>query len=799
VDGDQGVDGGAPRDPCGRQGQADVGTISSPGWLGPERGLSIARLAAALSCLSLAALVLGALPGEGAIVSGLKLVSASLTVGLVPGLLCLLASGLATQLSLLETAALGIAVSLAIVQAVTMVILLLHVPVAGAAVALTAGCVGGGLLVMWRARHGPGGVPVGREEVALGGLILLLSALLYVRGSPVMSGEDRIHAGVIRRLGLLPRPALDNFYVAPGIVYTYPFPGAHVLVAMIGRLADLDALFVYRKLRFFWGPAALLFVYAAARVVLRRRDLAVVSGGTAWLLVAVGAFSEVPKYLWAQLAPYSHVSDVAMSVFLPALLVVLFHFVSSAGRRAFLFFGCGTLALIVTVTMVHIREIVQVVVYLAAFMAAVVLLRLNGDLLARAAGLLVVSVGVVGGYAALHRRLVEPTGLAVPLERLGQLAAGMSFWDRVVSPLRDSFFSQGFGLLFSGPNAVLLLLCPLVLIAVRTGALTIFFASSIAAYTLIIRFPGLTIPYLQLTYGEMFFVPVRNIIFFLYVLAGPLLYLAANAIARIRSRWAAVATLALVCVVLWRAWKYGGRVLERYQGSFLLCAILLCVVALAAHRSGAVQRLADRLLPAAPRSGWGAVWLVLLAVTAVRLAAPAASPFVLPPHMLLTPEAVLRDFPCIPQSPPGAPAVAEPGSCPPSPELIRWAEGHLPISAVMASNTLNRYSPTTFMPQRIVAWPTVDASASLYGREIYPAYYRFLDASMAAYGAQPLFNARESLAEKERFLTAVKATHVLVDPMVYAEMKRVLAVWPETFRLMFDDGRWAVYEVQGTS
>jgi putative SOS response-associated peptidase YedK len=117
----------------------------------------------------------------------------------------------------------------------------------------------------------------------------------------------------------------------------------------------------------------------------------------------------------------------------------------------------------------------------------------------------------------------------------------------------------------------------------------------------------------------------------------------------------------------------------------------------------------------------------------------------------------------------------------------------------MANNTLNRYSPTTFMPQRIVAWPSVDSTASLYGREIYPAYYRLLDESMAAHGAQPLFNARESLAEKTRFLATVKATHVLVDPMTYAEMRRVLEAWPETFHLVFDDGRWAVYEVQGIS
>jgi hypothetical protein len=631
-------------------------------------------------------------------------------------------------------------------------------------------------------------------------LILLLAALLYLRGSPVISGEDHIHVGVIRRLSLLPHPGIDNFYVATGVVYTYPFPGLHVFFALVGRLADLDPLFVYRTLRFFWGLAALLFVYAAARVVLGRRDLAFVSGATAAILVAVGAFSEVPKYLWAQLAPYSHVSDVAMNVLLPALLVVLFHFLTCSGRRAFFFFGCAALALIVTLTMVHIREMVQVLVYLGSFTVALAVLRLDRGLLARAAGLLVVSLGVVGGYTVLHRRLVEHVGpsLAGLSEQLGRLAGEMSLWDWVASPLHAGPFSTGFRTLFSGPNAVLFLLCPLVLIAVRTGALTTFFASSIAAYALIIRFPALTIPYLQLTYVYMFLTPVRNVIFFLYVLAGPLLYLGANAIARVRNRWTAAGVLALTCLVLWRLWKYGGRVLERYQGLFLVGAVLLCVVALVAHRSGAVKRLAERALSAAPRPGWLAVWLVLLAVTALRLVTPGGSPFVLAAPVLLTPDAVLRDFRCIPQGQSSAPEAARGAeSCPPSPELVRWASQHLAISAVLANNTLNRYAPTPFMPQRMVAWPTVDTSAALSGREIFPTYYRFLDASMAAHGAQPMFNAQESLVERLQFIESVKATHVLVDPMVYTEMKRVLAAWPETFHLVFDDGRWAVYEVRG--
>ena len=203
--------------------------------------MSGTRLSAALLCISLAALLMSALTGQGAVLSAIKLVSATLAVGLVPGMLCLLLAGVPARASLLEVAALGIALSFAIVQVFTIVILLLHIPVAGAAAVLAWGCAGASLVAAWRERRVPGRVSVGREEVVLGGLILLLAALLYLRGSPVVSAEDQIHIGVIRRLSYLTRPALDNFYVTPGLVYTYPFPGLHVFLALVARQAERDA------------------------------------------------------------------------------------------------------------------------------------------------------------------------------------------------------------------------------------------------------------------------------------------------------------------------------------------------------------------------------------------------------------------------------------------------------------------------------------------------------------------------------------------------------------------------------
>ena len=155
-------------------------------------------------------------------------------------------------------------------------------------------------------------------------LLLALSAVLYNLGSPMTWWEDQVHVSIVRRLSELASPRLDNLYVTPGIVYSYPIPGTHYFMALIARLSDLDALFVYHKLRFFWGPIALVMLYLAARAVFGPRGIA--SGVTvaATALVCSGAFAMVPGFDsgWGQLATFSHASDIAMNVLLPALLVV---------------------------------------------------------------------------------------------------------------------------------------------------------------------------------------------------------------------------------------------------------------------------------------------------------------------------------------------------------------------------------------------------------------------------------------------------------------------------------------------
>ena len=68
-----------------------------------------------------------------------------------------------------------------------------------------------------------------------------LSVFLYNLGSPVSWYEDQVHVAIVRRLSELASPRLDNIYVTPGIVYTYPFPGTHYFMALVAKLSDIDA------------------------------------------------------------------------------------------------------------------------------------------------------------------------------------------------------------------------------------------------------------------------------------------------------------------------------------------------------------------------------------------------------------------------------------------------------------------------------------------------------------------------------------------------------------------------------
>jgi hypothetical protein len=232
------------------------------------------------------------------------------------------------------------------------------------------------------------------------GVLIVFSALLYGLGSPVDWYEDQVHVAIVRRLSALSAPRLDNLYFSPGIVYTYPFPGTHYFMALVARLTDLDALVVYQKLRFFWGPAAVVMAYLLARAAFGSAAFACGVAMTIVVLTFNGAFGLVPGFAsgWGQLMPFSHPSDVAMTVLLPALLTVACRFVLARSRGESSFYLAATIGMTTMLTVVHIREAVQFVVYVACFLLASLAVPRFRAYSSRTVAVLALVIGIAAAY-----------------------------------------------------------------------------------------------------------------------------------------------------------------------------------------------------------------------------------------------------------------------------------------------------------------------------------------------------------------------------------------------------------------
>jgi hypothetical protein len=143
------------------------------------------------------------------------------------------------------------------------------------------------------------------------------------------------------------------------VIYTYPFPAIHYLMALISRLGDVDAIFVYHKLRLFWGPVALASLVVVGRRVFGSMTVGLACGFTALAFAAAGTFASVPSLIWGQLVPYSHASDVAMGTLLPVTLAFVTTFLDEDQGREARFVFIGAAGLVLTLSIVHIREIAR--------------------------------------------------------------------------------------------------------------------------------------------------------------------------------------------------------------------------------------------------------------------------------------------------------------------------------------------------------------------------------------------------------------------------------------------------------
>jgi hypothetical protein len=517
----------------------------------------------------------------------IRVVLPALAVAIGPGAAVALAALPRRSWTVTEFVVVAFGISAAIVQLATIVALVAHLsPVAILACGFAVMCA---LAVRVATTSGRApAIVTNRAEIALWVLLAVLGVYLYAQGSPFFSGEDYLHLGIIRRLASLSRPALHNIYFAPGVIYTYPFPGIHYLVALISRLGDVDAIFVYHKLRFLWGLVAVSALVLVGTRIFSSAAVGLACGCTAVAFIAAGTFATVPPLFWGQLVPYSHASDVAMGVLLPVTLAFATTFLLERERRDADFFVIGTGALVLMLSIVHIREVVQLAVYLAAYAGFLFASRSDALRLRRTALLLGITIVIAGGITYWQEHVVTHVGSVVSAQRadLVRIVRSASFLELLQPPLSLSSLAVNYDTLFWGWNPFLLVASVPVLLAFRRSPLVWFVLTSLLCYLLIIRFPLFGFPYIYLTYFEILFTPVRNVILFLQLIAGAALFLLATACSRlgvVRGSVAAAAMSAAVAVL----WHLPRTFLSQHQDALMVPVIVSLAMAITFGRRAA--------------------------------------------------------------------------------------------------------------------------------------------------------------------------------------------------------------------
>jgi len=605
---------------------------------------------------------------------------------------------------------------------------------------------------------------------------------LVQRGSDSRADFEGGYGLEVQRLSQLPAPSIDNIYLSPGVIYTYPFPGTHYLMALMSRIGDIEPAFLYHKLRAFWGAAAIILLWGCARAIFENARIALAATLVAIVFVANGTFAA-----WSQMAPFSHAADVAMGVLLPALLLLALSYFRASERREERFFFAATLGMGLTLIMVHPREIAQCLAYLAAFGVTLVLVRGPRPLLARTALLFVVVSAVLVIYRLWHRAAVTAVESIVS-ERQQDLSTlwTESSWATLFGqplPLLDAYM-PAFGLLLRWWVPVVLLASPDVLYIFRYRQVTWLLGSGIAGYLAVIRFPVLAIPYTYLTYFEILYAPVRNVAFFVHLLAGASMYIVAARLARHGYLVVCILTMAAAWIAVELFRRVGPATVEHPD--------LLFVPVLIGYATALGAMISRRVIadPPAwlerPRRRWAlALALMLMPITVGTWTGESAVAKLPWTNRQPTPAALLAGISC----------GDELDRCAPSPALVRYVRQHVPPEAVLAVDYRQVNEPTLFLPQQVDVWS--GAIEGLVEPELtFPVYFKYLERARAVSLDQPFFNERETREERLAFIRDLGVTHVLVSPRIHSVMTKALTADGDLFIDRYDDGRWALYEVR---
>jgi hypothetical protein len=236
------------------------------------------------------------------------------------------------------------------------------------AIALLALAAGGALvLALFKAAPGSSGRSHGPTVLAVLAAGLLFGVVLWVAAPPIAGGDGLEHLARVRKLAEMPvlRSGVTEMFRGASLHPGYAFPLWHGAVALIARLAGVDAADAMQRLPALLAPLTFIATYAAGRALFGSRwgGLAVLGGQLSYFALANGGTG--------QFLLLSQPHQAALFLLIPSLLALLFAFVEGGQRGALLSLGAAAFALAV----VHPSYVPFVVIPVVGFLVSRLLLH----------------------------------------------------------------------------------------------------------------------------------------------------------------------------------------------------------------------------------------------------------------------------------------------------------------------------------------------------------------------------------------------------------------------------------------
>lgn len=628
------------------------------------------------------------------------------------------------------------------------------------------------------------------NRIVFGAFLVLFSVLLYVLGTPpyTVGGEMLVQLSAVRKIAENPILAVDNVHYARDTTGAYVFPVWYATVALISRVAHVDPLIVYFKLRWFGAAFSLLSIAAIANMVFKRSKVT----GLIMNVVAVLAFTGLYLSYYGSrpgdgdlnrgalnLLPLPHSADIAMVVVLPAAVFVALFLWRHGGRLLFAFSTLFFLG----VAVLHVREYFQMFFYVVSFALAFWIVR---NAKAKRYALLLSSLIIAGvlfyGLLKAHRDLLPHMGAETSFKK--EIADGLleAVFRDPLSLLGKSRF-PGYADLNMSLSLVVFYLSPVFLLGARNRRARFFLffptmASFAAAQITVLRHVTLLA-----TYSEFFVGTIRLVFIFMYLILGMMI----------------VDAVLLACG--WAERFLGGRI--RSKGATVGLINLVGVATLAGvfallrlfvmHGQAVETVLSEWLYPVT----W--IYLALfcfLAFRTFRVKADAAAPEPAPlPFLPAVPPALLAAALLITPNLWGTTAdhkAQNDGLWSTNtitgipPDVIAFVRSHIPMDSTFSVDTASRTSIFLYANVYVDYFPPLVCNNIVRQREL---YQRRFDED------RPIYGDRSTVEMDLEYMRSAKIDYVMADPEVSERTRAKFEQAGAVFERVFDSNGYTIYRV----